>query len=450
MGKSLVERTYNIKIKTGRRYQADQQKITNLSNNETILKNKQSAYIDVLQELGKYLEQKMLSDSLIDQYSSDPNLLMVQLLSSGVDYDIALSLVQEFNEKYNDFFEAFACSIEDAESLGEYIGDTELNYGIGLLKESAVEMHVLNKTQMHDFIRNSSVFGIHASGQDNFAFSMKNNIGTDIIEQGIIAATGGDPNGGKNLARMLFGEQTLNLQQQTFEALSNMHIYTRKALYYQGMDERYKQNPISRFDSYKNSLQEKVQKGQITDKEMQKLISKREAAMSREISESRKFEGSYRYIIDGVVRLGMSEDQIIDAIQKDLNANKGWHYSDSVPGVIQGDLDNNQVRALWALSYGSNITDLNSESNWYSPNNNIIKIDPVVDISLKFGQDQTYNPDLYNTSTLFKTYTLMIAEAQAQNEEREVNSTDFVESSSDFAIIATDTATEVVEEEFME
>ena len=385
-----------------RRYKANQQRVEQVQKNKKYFSKAQEQYNDILKDIGSFLHIDLLKNQdIIDNFIDNPSLLMVQLKEAGLNEKEAQKLSLKFNQSYNTFFQVFAYCIEDAEKVGEYIGKTELNYGINLLKQEQSELHVLNKAQTRNFIRNTSVFGIQVEKNGTFTFGMRNNINTDIIEQGIIAATG-QSTGGKNLAIQLLGEDAINLQQKVFDILSHMRIQTKTGAYYSRVQGKYLNYLKGQVEKYNSNLKDKDgnRLGFSEDTAKTKLLQ-RQRAMERDVSLSRKLEGSYRFIIDGVVKAGMNENEIISAIK--MATKEGWQYSDSVPGVVQGDISKKDLSILQNV------------------NQNSTNLLPSRDLSLKFGQNQQYNPDLYNSVSIFNTYQLILLEAEQAQEEKQLN-----------------------------
>ena len=415
MANNIIKSYNSISVQRNKRYRANDKRLQQIQKNRYYFEKAQNQYASILKILAQKTHKGRFSDDLIDDFISNPSLLTTELINSGVNKDEALKLEQQFNQAYQMFFYIFAYCIEDAESLGEYINDTELNYGITLLKDKLAEMHVLNREQTSTFIRNQSIFGIHSNGDKGFTFGMRNNINTSIVEQGIIKATG-EESGGKNLALQLFGEEGLELQQRTFAILEKMQIYTKQAVYYQGTWEKKGEYfGQSRMTMYEKYLADKVQRynngqgekfftkrnGQqveiaFTQEYADSLLEKRRKAMNSTVTTSRKLEGSYRLIADDIIKIGMSDTEIEDTIKEKMK--KGWIYSDNKPGVTIGDLEKKEVSVIQKLTKTAKPLEAR-------------------DVSLKVVQDQKYNPSLYDSLTLFNTYDLMEQEAFSKQEQ---------------------------------
>lgn len=389
---SVLSSNYiNITTASKKRYMPNQQRKTQMENNRKYFLKAQNLYADILEKLSLYLQKDFLdNNSLIDSFVEHPEQLIALLqIQGGVKFDEAYALAEEFSNAYNTFFQVFAYCIEDAESIGEYINDTELNYGIALLnKNHELSTHVLDKQQTSDFIRNQSIFGIQRNRNGTFTFGMKEKIGTDIIEQGIIKATG-DQEGGKNLAVQIFGQETLELQQLIFEKLASTRILTATAA---------RLNEPGRYDRYEKMLKSKLDRGTIDQDTYNQRLMKRQRQMQSEVTLSRKLEGSYRLIIENYIQRGMSENEIMEQI--DIMAKQGWKFSDNKPGVFGGDLTKKELQKIQ-----SNTALLEAR-----------------DISLKLGQDQRYNPDLYSNTTIFNVYDLILLQSEEIGVQQQINS----------------------------
>lgn len=365
-----VEKDFlQVSIEMKKKYGVTEKRRTQLEENQKYYEKAATRYSNTLDKISNATSTN-LSNSVIDGFVQNQDNLISFLINSGMDEEKAFELANEFQRDYNLFFQVFAYSIEDMESIGETLNDTELNYAIGLYsQDSGLKMNFLNKEATSQFIRDQQIFGISRDKNGQFVFGMRDDINIAMV-QSSIDKVGGENS--KNLMSPLLGE-TSSLQMSLFDTLAQNRVLTAQAMKY---------NEPGRLEKYNSYLDNLVAKGKISEETAVSRLSKRQQQMDREVTLSRKLEGSYRMLIDQSVKAGMEENDILSQL------NGGWKYSDNRAGLMQGDLTKNQMIQLGA-----------------NP-------DTASMYSLKLVQDQKYNPQLYSWKSLYNLYGLLIDEEE--------------------------------------
>ena len=365
-----VEKDFlQVSIEMKKKYGVTEKRRSQLEENKRYYEKAATKYENTLDKIAN-ISSINLSNSVIDGFVQDKKNLISFLMNSGIDEKEALELADEFQTNYNLFFQVFAYSIEDMESIGETLNNAELNYAIGLYsQESGLKMNFLNKDATSQFIRDQQIFGISRDKNGQFVFGMRDDINIAMV-QSSIDKLGGENN--KNLMSPLLNE-TSNLQMSLFDTLAQHRVLTAQATKY---------NEPGRLEKYNAYLDNLVAKGKISEEIAVSRLSKRQQQMEREVTLSRKLEGSYRMLLDQSVKAGMEENEILSQL------NNGWNYSDNRSGVIQGDITRDQMVQLGA-----------------NPKTAAM-------YSLKLVQDQKYNPQLYNWNSLYNLYGLLTDEEE--------------------------------------